>query len=454
MSEQIVQDLSALAQKTVDMAIGAGADAAEVMVSDGSELTVKVRLGEPELVQEAGSRSLGIRVFKDHQQANTYTSDMRPAELARLVSETIELATFAEPDELNELPEPSLLATSLPELELYDRTAEDLEAKTAIEWAITGERAAMDADKRVTNSEGASYSRVLGATAFATSGGFVGGYRGSYSSFYVEPICDDKDGKKRNGYYWTAARFVDELEDPASVGHRAAERTLAKLGARKVDTCDTAVVFHPDAAKSIIGMIFSVANGASFYRKSSYLLDREGTAVASDLVTLVDDPLIVRGPGSRPFDGDGLATRVNPVISAGILKPVLCDTYSARRLGRASTGSAGRSVGGSPSPTTSNLVMTPGSGTHEDIIADTKQGLLVMSMMGFGFNPITGDFSRGAQGFWIENGKIAFPVSEVTISANFNDLLTHIDRVGVDVDRRSSTMVPTIRVSQMTVAGK
>ena len=201
-------------------------------------------------------------------------------------------------------------------------------------------------------------------------------------------------------------------------------------------------------------MILSVAIGSSFYRKSRYLLDREGDRIASDLVTVIDDPLIVRGPGSRPFDGDGLATRKNPIVSKGILEPVLCDTYSARKLGRASTGSAGRSVGGSPSPTTSNFVMEAGQGSHEDIVGDTQSGLLVMSMMGFGFNPVTGDFSRGASGFWIENGKIAFPVSEVTISANFDDLLKSIDRVGADVDTRSSTMVPTIRVSKMTVAGK
>ena len=454
MKSKMVTELSELAQKTVEMALASGADAAEVLVSDGSELTAKVRLGEPELVQEAGSRSLGIRVFKDHRQANTYTSDMRPAELERLVRESVELAELAEPDELNELPDASKLATDIPELDLYDPEIGKLNAGVAIAAAVAGERAALDYDKRVTNSEGATWSRVLGATAFATSGGFVGGYRGSYASFYVEPVCDDADDKKRNGYYWTASRFADQLEDPAEVGRKAAERTVAKLGAQKVETCDVPVVFHPDAGRAIIGMIFSVANGSSFYRKSTYLLGREGTPIASDLVTIVDDPLIPRGPGSRPFDGDGLATRKNPVVTGGVLESVLCDTYCARKLGRESTHSAGRSVGGSPSPTTSNLVMTPGTGTHEDIIADTKRGLLVMSMMGFGFSPITGDFSRGAAGFWIEDGKIAFPVSEVTISANFDDLLKNIDRLGGDLDTRSSTMVPTIRVSQMTVAGK
>jgi len=450
----IVTELTNLAQKTVEMATKAGADGVEVLVRDGSELTAKVRLGEPEVVQEAGSRALGIRLFKDGRQATTYTSDMRSAEVERLVGETVELALLAEPDEYGGLPDASDLATEVVELELYDPAAEDLDAARAISRAIAGEKAALDADDRVTNSEGASYSRVLGAVAFATSGGFCGGYRGSYTSFYVEPVCDDEGDKKRNGYYWTASRFVDKLEDPEAVGLEAARRTLAKLGSRKVETCEVPVVFDPDAGRAIIGQLFSVANGSSFYRKSSYLVDREGTQVASDLVTVVDDPLIARGPGSRPFDGDGLPTRKNTLVSKGVLETVLCDTYSARRLGRSSTHSAGRSVGGSPSPTTSNLILEPGTQSRDDLIAETERGLLVTGMMGFGFNPVTGDFSRGASGFWIENGEVGFPVSEITISANFDDLLKGIDRVASDLDDRSSTMVPTFRVATMTLAGK
>jgi PmbA protein len=453
-SSRIVKELTELAEKAVELAMSRGADAAEVLVRDGSELTAKVRLGEPELVQEAGSRGLGIRVFKDSRQATTYTSDMRAPELARLVAESVELAELAEPDEHSGLPDPADLAGAVPDLELYDPAAEGLDAGTAIAKAIAGEKAALAADKRVTNSEGASYSRVLGAVAFATSGGFSGGYRGSYTSFFVEPVCDDADDKKRNGYYWTAARFVDQLEAPEAVGLEAARRTLAKLGSRKVETCDCPVVFDPDAGRAIIGQLFSVANGSSFYRKSSYLVDREGTEVASKLVTITDDPLIPRGPGSRPFDGDGLATRKNTLVAEGVLETILCDTYSARRLGRASTGSAGRSVGGTPSPTTSNLILSPGTTSRDDLIAATERGLLVTGMMGFGFNPVTGDFSRGAEGFWIENGEVTFPVSEVTISANFDDLLTRIDLLADDLDTRSSTQVPTFRVAQMTLAGK
>ncbi len=453
-NKDIVGELREQAQRVVQLALKAGADEAEVQVSDGTELTVKVRLGQPELVQEAGSRGLGLRVFRDLRQSVTFTSDLRPHALERFASDAVALARLSEPDELHRLPEPDQLAVELPELDLYDPASEPLDAAEALARATRGEKAALDHDKRVTNSDGASYSRVLGAMAFATSGGFAGGYLGSYSSLTVEPVCDDEDGKKRNGYWWTAARFASALEEPEAVGEEAARRTVAKLGSRKVDTCEVPVVFDPEAGRAIVGMVFSVANGSSFYRKSSYMLEREGQAVASELVTIEDDPHIARGPGSRPFDGDGLPTRKNSVIERGVLRTVLCDVYSARKLGRQSTGSAGRSTGSSPGPTTSNLIMRPGPLSRDELLSRTERGLYVTSMMGFGFNPVTGDFSRGASGFWIENGQLTFPVSEITISANFDDLLKRIDLMADDLVLRSSTACPTFRVSSMTIGGR
>ncbi len=449
----IVKELSGLAQRACEMARRAGADDAEVLLRDGTELTAKVRMGEPELVQEAGSRALGLRIFKDQRRAVTYTSDMRAEPLEAFIGESVKLAALSEPDELNHLPDASEMASTLPELDLYDERVQTLDAAEGLRRAIAGEKAAFAFDPRVSNSEGATFSRNLGSVAFANTAGFVGGYRGSYCSLYVEPLCDDEGGKKRNGYWWTAGRFLEALDDPESVGREAARRTVATLGSRKVPTSEMPIVFDPEVARAIVGMIFSVANGASFYRRSSYLVDREGTSIASDLVTIIDDPLIPRGPGSRPFDGDGLPTRRNPIVSNGILETVMCDVYSARKLGRQSTGSAGRGVGGNPSPTTSNLIMEKGSMTREALLADTGEGLYVTSLMGFGFNPVTGDFSRGAQGFWIENGKLSYPVSEVTISANFDDLLGRIDAVADDLVLRSSTAAPTFRVSRMTIAG-
>ena len=456
-TEQTVKELCDVAQLAVELAKKAGAEHAEVLVRDGSELTTKIRLGEPELVQEAGSRALGLRVLRGGKRAVTYTSDLRREALEALCAETVTLADLAEPDEYALPPDPSLLAKELPELDLYDPAVAEVDAAWALKQAIAGEAAARAHDKRVTNSEGATWSRVLGATAFATSGGFVGGYRGSYASLVVEPLCDDdtdKDNpKKRNGYWWTASRFLAELEAADAVGIEAARRTVATLGSRKVETQECPIVFDPEVARAIIGTVFSVANGSSFWRKSSYLVGKEGETIASPLVTLVDDPLIPRAPGSKPFDGDGLPTRKNVLVDKGVLGSVLCDVYSARKLGRQSTGSAGRGIGGNPGPTTTNFIMQPGTMKRDALIRSTPKGLYVTSLMGFGFNPVTGDFSRGAQGFWIENGELTFPVSEVTIAANFDEILKRIDAVADDLQLRSSTAAPTFRVSHMTLAG-
>ncbi|MEO8876346.1 MAG: metallopeptidase TldD-related protein, partial [Polyangiaceae bacterium] len=252
---------------------------------------------------------------------------------------------------------------------------------------------------------------------------------------------------------WTARRFLSQLDPSAEVGKEAARRTLRLLGSRTVATCEAPVVFDPDAARSILGFLAECISGGSIWRKSSYLLDREGTRVASDLVTVSDDPFIVRAPGSRPFDGEGVASRKNVVVEKGILKTYLCDSYSARKLKRETTGNASRGSGGGVGVGTTNFVLSAGTDSNEAIIKGTKSGLYVNEMMGFGFNAVTGDFSRGASGFWIENGELTYPVSEVTISLNIDDLWKSIDAVGSDLDMRTSVVSPTIRVAKMTIAG-
>lgn len=448
----LVSELCSIATRVAELCKTKGADDAEVLVRDGSELTAKVRLGEPELLQEAGSRAVGLRIFKELRSAVTYTSDLRPEALERWVAEAVELAKLSEPDELNTLPDGGF-ATELQDLDLYDANCEALQASEALAVAIAAEKAAMQSDPRITNSQGATWSRALGGSAFANTAGFVGGLRGSYVSFSVEPVCDEPDGKKRNGSWWTASRYLDQLDSPESVGLEAARRTLRQLGSRKIDTSERQIIFDPDVARSMVSMFFGVANGSSFYRKSTYLLDREGTDVASKLVTIKDNPHILRGPGSRPFDGDGLPTRKNILIRDGVLETVLCDTYTARKLGRESTGSAGRGIGGTPGPTASNLYLEAGNDAPEDIIKDSEGAFYVTSMMGFGFNAVTGDFSRGAAGFLIEDGKLGRPVSEVTISSNFDTMLKGIDRVGNDLLFRTSVSSPTLRIASMTVAG-
>ena len=440
------------AEEMLSYARAAGADGAEVLVRDAAELEVKVRLGEPELVKEAGSRALGLRVLRDHRVAVTYSSDFAPASMRQFAHESVELCELAEPDPLADLPARHEMAREVPDLDLWDETAPSFDAAHALRLARQGEQAALQCDRRVTNSEGAVMARVMGATAFASSAGFSGGYRGTNLSLAVAPVCDDADDKKRNGHYWTASRFASGLLDAEAVGLEAARRTLAKLGSRKIATCQVPAVFAPEAARALLGQLAAVVSGGAVWRKSSYLAAREGTAVASPLVTVVDDPLRRRAPGSRPFDGEGLAARPNVVVSEGVLRTFLCDVYSARKLGRGSTGSAGRGVGGGPHVSTSNFVLLAGK-TPPAELERLPQGLYVTDLMGFGFNPVTGDWSQGANGFWIDNGSRVHPVSEITISINFDDLWKSIDGVGDDLDTRSSVQSPSLRVSSLTVAG-
>jgi PmbA protein len=382
----------------------------------------------------------------------TYTSDFQPEAMARFARETVELAALAEPDPNADLPAREEMARELPELDLWDETVPGLDVVEAVRRAKRGEAAAMKFDKRVTNSEGAIFGRVMGAMAFATSAGFSGSYRGTNVSFVVEPVCDDADNKKRNGYYWTSSRFLGNLLDDEAVGLEAARRTVAKLGSRKVATCQVPVIFSPDAGRGLLGQLSGVISGGAVWRKSTYLAHREGTAIAAPSITIVDDPLVRRAPASRPFDAEGLPTRTNMVVSEGILKTFLCDVYAARKLGRRSTGSAGRGVGGGPHVTTSNFILRAGRVDPKEI-ERIEQGLYVTDLMGFGFNSVTGDYSQGANGFWIEKGERAYPVSEITISSSFDDLWKGIDALGSDLDTRSSVQCPTFRVGRMTIAG-
>jgi PmbA protein len=450
-----LENLLSIADGIVRDAQKGGATVAECIVRSGAELSTKVRLGEAELVEEAGTRAAGLRVMRGQRVATTSTSDLSSKGLARFVKDALELLDISQEDPFAGPADPKLLANpkDAPELELFDPKGGRVDAAVALELAKRAEAAALKFDPRIENSEGATFGRTAGGAALSLSNGFRVMYKGSYQSLSVVPLATDKDDKKRRGYHWTAKRFLDELEAPERVGEEAARRTLRKLGARTVKTCEVPVVFDPDAARSMVGTFAGCIMGSSIWRKSSYLMGREGTKVASDGVEMVDDPLILRGPGSRPFDGEGLASRRNLVVEKGVLRTYLCDSYSARKLGRESTASASRGGGAGVGCSTSNFVLSPGKESPESIIKGTKSGLYVTEMMGFGFNAVTGDFSRGAAGFWIENGELAYPVSEVTISLNFDELFQRIDAVGSDLDLRTSTASPTFRVAKMTVAG-
>jgi PmbA protein len=441
-----------LSEQMLGLARGEGAEGAEVLVREGVELYVRVRKGEPELVKEAGSRGLGLRVLKEARAAVTYTSDFSPQAMRRFAEESVALCRLSEPDPLAALPDREEMARSLPDLELWDESVLAFDVAEAMRLARAGEAAAFGFDPRVTNSDGASFSRGVGAVAFASSAGFSAAYPTSSVSLVVQAVADDTGGKKRNGYHWTWSRRADGLVPAEQVGSEAARRTVAKLGSRKIATCRVPAVFSPEAARSLLGHFAVLVSGGAVWRKGSYLGEREGTLVASTLVNIVDDPLLPGGPGSRPFDGEGLGARPNVIVSQGLLRTFLCDVYSARKLGRRSTGSAGRGLGSGPHASTSNFVLRPGRASAEEIMR-VEKGLLVTDLMGFGFNPVTGDFSQGAAGFWLDKGEPAFPVSEVTISANFDELWQGIDAVGDDLDVRASVQAPSLRVRALTVAG-
>jgi PmbA protein len=449
-----VEELRTLARTVVGLALNQGAEVAEASVGQGWDLSAKVRLGEVELVEEAGHKGLSLRVRRSDHVAASSTSDLRPEGLLRCVTHAIELLELSEPDPDSRPAEQYDLYRQINgDLDLYDDHLEQLDTDKATELAKATEEAALKFDSRITLSEGATFGRALGESVLVFSNGFEGVRRGTQASLSVAPVVEDRDGKRRRGHFYSAHRFLNQLQSPEQVGHAAAKRALDQLGSRSVATGDAPVIFPPDTARSIVGTFAECIMGGALWRRSSYLVERLGTAVASAIVTFVDDPTRPSGFGSRLFDGEGLPSRVNTVVENGTYLSPLLDCTSARKLGMKSTGNASRQ-GAMVSPSISNFVMKTGELTPEAVIASTKRGLYVTSLMGFGFNPVTGDFSRGAAGFWIEDGQFVHPVSEVTISSNIDTMLKHIDAIGNDVEVKSSIVAPTFRISSMMIGGQ
>lgn len=454
-SSQILARLTASAEHAITTLRSLGVDHAEVSVGVGNELEVGVRKDEPELVKEAQSSGLSVRVMRSERVATSSTTDLAPEAVEAFLRTVVEMAEISEPDPMAAPPAPEELAdgNALPTLELFDPETDSIDAAQALELARAGERAAFAADKRISTSEGASFSRSSGHGVLATTGGFVGTRAGTYQSLVVQAVADDEGGKKRNGVYWTGGRFYADLEEADAVGAEAARRAVRTLGASKMATGQYPIVFDKDAARAIIGLVASCVLGDAVYRKRSYLASRLGESVAAAGVTIVDDPLVQRGPGSRRFDGEGRPVRAIPVIDQGVLSTFLLDTYSARQLEQSPTGSASGG-GGIPHSSTSNFYLKAGDVAPESLLEGIETGLYVTRMMGFGFDAVTGTFSRGAEGFLIENGELTRPVGEITISRNLDEILHGIDAIGTDLDHRTSTAAPSFRVDHMTVAGE
>ncbi|HEX9743706.1 MAG TPA: metallopeptidase TldD-related protein [Nitrospiraceae bacterium] len=449
---QPVQDYSQLAVDLIGKARKRGATEADVMVVDGRNLSVQVRLSAVDRLTKAREKRLGLRVFFGKRSASTSTSDFSSASLDRLVSDTCALAQAVVEDPVSGLPEGGVYATDLPNLDLYDAT--ELGTDEHIALAKRAEAAALGADPRLSNSEGSDFNSSDGHILLANSHGFVGDYRSSSFSMSVSPVATDPatGGMQRDSWY-AIQRAYARLDSPESVGREAARRTLRRLGARKVSTCKAPVIFDQEMAGSLLGTLCGALSGYALYKGASFLIGQREKKIAPETVTVYDDGRMPRGFGSRPFDGEGLPTRKTPVIERGVLKSYLLDTYSGRKLGMASTGNASRGVGDSPSAGPTNFYLVPGAVPPKDIIRSVTRGLYVTELIGFGINMVTGDYSRGAAGFWIENGELAYPVEEITIAGNLKRLFLDVDMIGNDLEFRGRIASPTIKIGEMTIAG-
>lgn len=449
---EIANGFANLAADVLARAKACGATEADIVVADGETFAVQVRVGTVDRLSKAREKRLGLRVFIGKRSATTSTSDFSKASLDGLVSDTCALANAVVEDEVSGLPEAERMATDPPDLDLYDPTV--LDTETQIDWAKRGEAAAFAADARVMNSEGAEFDSSSGRVVLANSHGFVGSYRSSSFSLSVSPIAAEPGSQamQRDAWYDVQRKF-ERLASAESIGQEATKRAVRRLGARKVATKRVPVVFDQETAGGMLANLCSAVSGYGLYKRASFLLDKLGQTIASDLMTVYDDGRMVGGLGSRPFDGEGLATRKNLIVERGVLTSYLLDTYSGKKLGMASTGNASRGVGESPSVGPTNFYLVPGVKSQQEIIGSVKEGLFVTELIGFGINMVTGDYSRGACGFWIENGELAYPVEEITIAGNLKQMFKDIEMIGSDLVFRGRIASPTVKISEMMVAG-
>ena len=447
-----MNELKQRAEEVVRLAKSDGASAADVMIREEDTFSVTVRMGEVETLKEAISRGLLLRVFVGKRTATSNTSDLSESTITSLVRETVEMAKLTSEDQSGGLPDPSLFEADFPDLDLIDEGWETITPEQRIDLAKRAESAALSANKAIVNSEGGNFDYARSKTILANTLGFTGAYEGTTSSLSVSPIAQDADGMQRD-FWFGVARHRSQLPPPEEIGRKAAERTMRRLGARKVATCEVPIIFDPVTARSFVGDVFSAVAGDAIYRRSSYLVDQIGKTVASPEVTIVDDARLPRGLGSAPFDDEGVFTRATSIIENGVLQNYLHSTYSARKLSALPTGNGQRVSSGSVVIGPTNFCLRPGQSSPEDIIASTKTGLYVIELIGSGVNHVSGDYSRGAVGIWIENGKLVYPVHEITIAGNLREMLKDVEAIGNDLTFFGSIAAPTVKIRKMVVSG-
>lgn len=432
--EQLVDELLAEAKRQ-------GASAAEAGVSSDAGLALTVRMGAPETIEHTRDNGLGITVYFDHRKGSASTSDLSPQALRETVEAACNFAKYTSEDPCAGLADGDLMATDLPDLDLYHPW--NLPVDEAIELATRCEAAAREADARIVNSEGATLNTHGGLHVYGNSHGFVAGYPSSRHNLSCAVVGKQDDSMQRD-YWYTLARLSGELESPESVGRTAAQRTLSRLGARRITTQQVPVIFQADVAVGLLRSFIGAIRGSALYRKASFLLDHLGEPIFPDFVQIHEEPRLSRGLASAAYDNEGVATRNRSYITDGVLQSYVLDSYAARKLGMQTTGNAGG---------VRNLRINSGPLDRAGLLKEMGRGLLVTELMGQGLNMVTGDYSRGASGFWVENGEIQYPVEEITIAGNLKEMFMGLQAVGADVETRSSVQTGSWLIDRMMIAG-
>jgi len=436
-----LEQLAGISQRLLEKARAMGASQAEVSCSEERGLDVNVRLGEVETVESTHDRGIAVTVYFGQRKGSASTADLQEASLDATVAQACAIARHTEDDPAAGLADAALMATHFPDLDSWHPWA--LSADQAVDLALACEAAGRGADGRISNSDGASAATAQSLSVYANSHGFIGRERSSHHSIGCALIAGQGDGMQRDGWY-TSAIAREDLQDPAAVGRIAAERTVARLQPRSLPTGEVPVLFAAEMGRSLIGHLLSAVSGGALYRRASFLLDSAGTQLFPDWFNIEELPLLKRGLRSSAFDGEGVATRDSALVSNGVLQRYILGSYSARRLGLQTTGNAGG---------VHNLRVAANAGDRASLIAGMGTGLLVTELMGQGVNGVTGDYSRGAAGFWVENGQITYPVDGITIAGNLKQMFAGIEAVGTDIDPRSHVAVGSVLVGKMTVAG-
>ena len=444
-----------LAAQALERAKAAGADTADACLESSSAFTASVLGGRIETLQQSGTLGLGVRVIAGGAVGFCSGTDLTPAGIDDLARRAVALARYTTPDPANGVPEPSEAGEpSVADLEMFDPAALELPADRKIEMALALERAALETDPRIRRTDGATVSSSAGAFAIANSRGLARAWEGTTVSAWVVALADDRDGRQQTGVYGMTRRHLADIEAMDAIGREAARRALGRLGARRVPTTKVPVVMSPEVASAWIAEMYEAFTGEAVLKKSSWLTGRLGEEIASPLLTLVDDGSLVRGIGSSPYDAEGVRTRRNVLIDRGRCAAFEYDLYHSRRTGAALTGNGIRGFASTPGIGFHNLFVEPGAPSPASIVKSLDRGFWYDDSGSYGFNPVTGDYSFQAQGWWIEKGEKVFPVDGVTVAGRSLDMLKSIAAVGNDLEFRTSVACPTLLVGEMTVSGE